>query len=100
MSKILRPENQRMAWNIAGYDGDPALEVTMLDVYEWEEEVMECLTEVRDSLQAVFENDEREELELELVELEGKKEKLYEVLEEEGYTHGLYYEDDNYPMEA
>ncbi len=107
MSKVLKDQNQRNAWNAIGYEGDPTLPVTMLDVYEWEEEVMLSQQEVKDRLgellNEVEENidekialieEQKEELTEEEELLEESKKKLHEILLEEGYPNGLYSDED------
>jgi hypothetical protein len=109
MSKILGSENQSRAWNAVGYEGAPSIQdVTMLDVYQWEEEVMLYQLEVKDRLgellQMVDKNidekvaqieAEKEELTREEESLEESKEVLHEILLSEGYPNGLYFDDES-----
>ena len=103
MSKILKKENQHNAWNAVGYEGKPTLEITMMDVYEWEEEIMSQKLEIKEQLGDLLESiedgiekmeesikAEYEELLSENEWLETSKKMLHKILLDEGYPKGLY----------
>ncbi len=99
MSKVLTEQNQVRVWNALGYEGEPASEITMLDVYEWEGEFLMMEAEIKDKLKdlqlAVEENALPSEEENELYEtnddLGKRRATLREILLAEGYPNGLYF---------
>ena len=103
MSKILKKENQYNAWNAVGYEGEPTLDITMMDVYEWEEEIMSQKLEIKERLSDLLQSiengiekmeeslkTEHEELLSENDWLETSKKMLHDILLDEGYPNGLY----------